>query len=335
MRRTRARASRPAAAAAVAAWLAATSGGRIVTQAQVAPPVPAAAAPLALACADTPAVVDRAAAFVQQLGEALGGVIANEDYRQELVGEVDETPQAIPPPITIVGTVRVQPAAPMTKRTGEVRTLKSSFLFVRLPAEETWVGFRDVDKVNGKTVGGRKAPLEVNGETSLERWKRLSDDSARYNLGSITRTLNVPTFALIVLHTSNLPRFTFTTVTAGADTRGPGLEPGRACVVAFEETASPTIVRSAVGADLPSSGTFRIDAGTGRILQSELVTGSTQAGVGSTSTVRYELDPRLGLSLPVEMREDYRTKWGERVTGVARYSGYRKTTVTSVIRPAP
>lgn len=331
MIRPRVRIAAPAAAGVAVAWLLASGGSGVAAQAS--PGVAAPAGPAT--CADTTAVVARASGFVHELGEALGGVIADEDYRQELVGAVDETPQAIPPPITIVGTVRVQPAAPMTKRTGEVRTLKSSFLFVRLPAEETWVGFRDVDKVNGKTVGGKKAPLEVNGETSLDRWKRLSDDSARYNVGSITRTLNVPTFALIVLHRSNLSRFTFTTEPAGPETRAQGAEPRQACVVAFEETASPTIVRSAVGGDLPSSGTFRIDPATGRVLQSELVTGSTQAGVGSTSTVRYELDRRLGLSLPVEMREDYRTKWGERVLGVARYSGYRKTIVTTAIRPAP
>lgn len=329
----RARVAGPAVAAGALACLLATGGRAVTARAPLA--ALAQTPPAASGCADTTAVVARASGFVHELGEALGGVIADEDYRQELVGAVDETPQAIPPPITIVGTVRVQPAAPMTKRTGEVRTLKSSFLFVRLPAEETWVGFRDVDKVNGKAVGGKKAPLEVNGETSLDRWKRLSDDSARYNVGSITRTLNVPTFALIVLHRSNLSRFTFTTVPAAPETRAPGSEVRQTCVVAFEETASPTIVRSAVGADLPSSGTFRIDVATGRVLQSELVTGSTQAGVGSTSTVRYELDRRLGLSLPVEMREDYRTKWGERVLGVARYSGYRKTTVTTAIRPAP
>ncbi len=291
----------------------------------------ASAQPPSTGCADTNAVVQRAVAFVHQLGQDLGGVIADEAYTQELVGAVDESLQPTPPPITIVGNIRVTPSAPMTKRSGERRTLESSFLFVRLPAEETWLGFRDVQKVNGRRVGDASArtPLAVAGETSLERWRRLSADSARYNVGTITRTLNVPTFALIVLHASNTSRFAFA---AAPDAAAPA---SGVCVVSFQETASPTIVRGALGADMPSSGTIRIDAATGRVAQTELIAGSTAAGVGSTSTVRYEVDRRLGLSLPVEMREDYRTKWGERVLGTARYSGYRKANVTSAIRPEP
>jgi hypothetical protein len=228
-----------------------------------------------------------------------------------------------------MGNMRVTPAPPMTKRSGERRSLKSSFLFVMLPAETAWVGFRDVQQVNGKRVGDARSrvPLAVQGETSLDRWRRLSEDSARYNVGSITRTLNVPTFALIVLHASNTSRFAFT---AAADAAVPGV-----CVVAFQETGSPTIVRGALGADVPSSGAFRLEAATGRVLQSELISGSTAAGVGSTSVVRYAHDARVGLSLPVEMREDYRTKWGERVLGTARYTNYRKANVSATIRPDP
>jgi hypothetical protein len=280
-------------------------------------------------CDDATAVVRRAVAFVRQLGQELGSVVASEDYRQELVGPVDESPQPTPPPITIMGSIRVTPAAPMTRRHTEVQTLRSSFLFVRLPAEETWVGFRDVERVNGRRVGDARSPAPLDGaaETSIDRWRRLSQDSARHNIGTITRTLNVPTFALIVLHASNTSRFAFT---ASADPSVPGV-----CVVAFQETASPTIVRGALGADVPSSGTFRIEPATGRVRQSELVTGSAAAGVGSTSVVRYDADARLGLWLPVEMREDYRTKWGERLLGIARYTDYRKANVSVTIRPDP
>lgn len=280
-------------------------------------------------CDDTTAVVQRAVAFVHQLGQELGSVIASEEYRQELVGPVDESQQPTPPPITIMGNIRVTPAAPLTRRSTEVQTLRSSFLYVRLPVEETWVGFRDVQQVNGRRVGDARsrAPLDVAGETSSDRWRRLSQDSARYNIGTITRTLNVPTFALIVLHASNTSRFAFT---AAADPSVPAV-----CVVSFQETGSPTIVRGALGADMASSGTFRIEPATGRVLQSELITGSTAAGVGSTSIVRYDANGRLGLSLPVEMREDYRTKWGQRLVGVARYTDYRKANVSFTIRPDP
>ena len=49
---------------------------------------------------DASAVVQRAVAYVHQLGQDLGGVIADEAYTQELVGAVDESLQPTPPPIT-------------------------------------------------------------------------------------------------------------------------------------------------------------------------------------------------------------------------------------------
>lgn len=80
--------------------------------------------------------------------DLLASVIATEDDRQEVLGVV-EPPQAAPPPITIIGGVRVQPAVPMTTRPSVRQTLRSSFLFVQLSAEG-WVGFRDVLEMNGK-----------------------------------------------------------------------------------------------------------------------------------------------------------------------------------------
>jgi len=278
-------------------------------------------------CADTPAVVQRAVAYVQRLGQELGSVIATEDYRQEVLGAA-EPPQAAPPPISIIGGIRVQPAAPMTTRPSVRQTLHSSFLFVQLSAEG-WVGFRDVLEVNGKRVkvDARSRPIEVAGESSPDRWRRLSEESARYNIGSISRTVNVPTFALLVLHPGNQTRFSFS---ASGEDQGTA---GSVCDVAFQETDSPTIVRSGVGGDVPSSGTFRLEPATGRLLQSELIAGSTSTGVASKALVRYERDQKLQLWLPREMREQYVAQSGERLECVARYSNYRRAEVTFTIRP--
>jgi hypothetical protein len=184
--------------------------------------------------------------------------------------------------------------------------------------------------VNGKTVGhdarGR-TPLEAAGESALDRWRRLSEESARYNIGSITRTLNVPTFALLVLHPGNQARFSFTAAGEDHATKVP------TCDVAFQETDSPTIVRSGVGADVPTSGTFRLEAATGRVVRSELIAGSTTAGVALKAIVQYERDRKLQLWLPREMREEYVARSGERLQCVARYSNYRRAEVTFAIRP--
>ena len=146
----------------------------------------------------------------------------------------------------------------MTVRTSTSQRLRSSFLFVQLTDGPGWVGFREVLEVNGKRVGPDQrsgTALEAPGESALDRWRRLSEESARYNIGSITRTLNVPTFALLVLHAANQSRFSFKT--AGGD----GATNPSACDVVFQETDSPTIIRNSVGGDVPASGTFRIAAG--------------------------------------------------------------------------
>jgi hypothetical protein len=280
-------------------------------------------------CADTTAVVQRAVAYVVRFGHELGSVIATEDYRQELLGVV-EPPKHVAPPITIAPGVQVQPATPMTTRPALRQTLRSSFLFVQLPDDQGWVGFRDVLEVNGKRVGpdGRnRTELEVAGESSLDRWRRLSAESARYNIGSIERTLNVPTFALVVLHPGNQGRFSFT---SSVEDR---TADGSTCDVAFQETGSPTIVRSGFGADVPSSGTFRLEPATGRVLRSELIAGSTTAGVALKALVQYERDQKLQLWLPREMREEYAAQSGERLQCVARYSNYKRAEVTFTIRP--
>ncbi len=231
-------------------------------------------------------MVQRAVAYVKQFGHDLGSVIATEDYRQELLGAVD-LPKDAPPPIQISPGVQVQPAAPLGSRTSQAQSLRASFLFVQLPGNEGWIGFRDVLEVNGKRVDSRtKTQLEIAGESALDKWRRLSEESARYNLGSITRTANVPTFALLVLYPDNQARFSFTT-SGEARTAG---EP--TCDVTFQETNSPTIIRSAVGADMPSSGTFRIEPTTGRVIRSELIAGSTKTGVASKSLVQVRARPQ-------------------------------------------
>jgi hypothetical protein len=137
----------------------------------------------------------------------------------------------------------------------------------------------------------------------------------------------VPTFALLVLHAGNQPRFSFTK--AGGD----GATGSSTCDVDFQETDSPTIIRNGVGGDVPASGTFRIEPVTGRVLRSELIAGSTATGVALKALVSYEHDRKLQLWVPREMREEYATASNERLQCVARYSNYRRAEVTSRIRP--
>ena len=83
-----------------------------------------------------------------------------------------------------------------------------------------------------------------------------------------------------------------------------------------------------------SSGRFWIDAGSGRIDRAELVlvTGTMTARLVTT----YRDDGRLGIAVPVEMREEYtvaedtRTRQPARtITGFARYSDFRRFEVSA------
>jgi hypothetical protein len=219
------------------------------------------------------------------------------------------------------------PAAPIER----VRTLRSNFLVVRLRGEDGWIGFRDVLMVNGEPVesntdrGGR---LDEFNETALEQWRRLGEASARHNLGRIKRTLNVPTFALLVVRASHQPRFTFK---AEREARVGAV---RTCVVKYQESAAGTIVRNANGDDLPSSGNFWIDPVAGAILRSEMLGGNMPTGVAWRIIVSYSRDERLGSWVPTEMREEYVSSAGDHLVCVARYSNFQRFSVSSKIGPA-
>ena len=251
-----------------------------------------AAPPAPPSCTDTGAVVARAVAYVDEFGRALTELLAAEDYEQalHLPGDApqrqhNEAPTA-PAPVTMRGTL------PGTERTVAVRRLRASFLFLRTPSDGAWLGFRDVTHVNGRRVdAARRAALDVPGEPALARWRRLSEESARFNLGTTARTINAPTFALVVLQAQHHARFSF------ASSNEPRRR-GSRCVLTFQETARPTIVRGVAGAALPASGTFLIDRTTGRVEQSTFSVGAESAGVASTSTVTYARNGTLGLWLP-------------------------------------
>ena len=83
------------------------------------------------------------------------------------------------------------------------RRLVSELLLIRVGGDGQWVGFRDVVEVNGRELENRGSRLvslfvddrtSIGGESSaLARARRISEESARYNLGETHRTFNVPT----------------------------------------------------------------------------------------------------------------------------------------------
>jgi hypothetical protein len=74
---------------------------------------------------------------------------------------------------------------------------------------------------------------------------------------------------------------------------------------------------------MPASGRFWIDAGSGRVLKTELVVpGSDQV------TASFAFAPEFDVCVPVDMRESY-TSGLATITGVASYSHFRQFTVST------
>jgi hypothetical protein len=154
--------------------------------------------------------------------------------------------------------------------------------------------------------------------TASEQASRIAAESARYNLGEIDRTVNVPTLALLFLTDPLRDGFVF-----GDAGRDDGLQ-----VVAYREVRRPTYIATTGGRDLPVSGRFWMDAATGRVERTELRT--EDEALEARITVTYRDDPDAQLWVPVRMEERYLRKSDRLETrGVATYARFRRFAIST------
>ena len=180
-------------------------------------------------------------------------------------------------------------------------------------------------EVDGKPLRDRQERVQKlfleNPSGASRLAQEISNESARYNIGTLTRTINVPTLPLALLGPKRIQGVSFER--DGQETVG-GIKATR---VSFEEMARPTLVRpiNVVG-DAPASGTLWIDPSNGRILKTRI---SVTAGRSEmTTTVVYKPAPETGLWVPAELEETYK-KPGEHVEGRATYKNFRSFKVTT------
>jgi hypothetical protein len=212
------------------------------------------------------------------------------------------------------------------------RDLKSDLLLVRPQGGDQWLQFRDVFEVDGRAVRDRtdrlaKLFLTPSSSTS-KQVSKITEESARYNIGTVIRNINVPMFALIVLQPENQDRFKFERMDKTDGPYGPD-----AWLVAFREVAAGTMIRGSGHQDLPAHGEFWIDPQTGRILATRLQADSRT--VRATIDVRYTLDPKLNQWVPQDMTEEYTQPEGATITGHAVYSNFRRFQVKVDEKIAP
>ena len=253
-------------------------------------------------------VLFRAAEYVLRFERVIPSFVAEEHYRQRLLLYQPPAPG-----------LRGRPSED-TQRT----ELKSDFLMVRSRDTDMWVPFRDVFEVDGKPVRAReerltKLLLDDSGSAYDRAW-RLTEEGARYNLGPVQRTVNVPTQALQFLLPSNQPKSVFRR--AGVD------RIGNVSVweIRFEEIGLPTLIRTTGGASLPATGSFWIDPSTGVVLRTMIRT--KQSSFRSEIVVTFEPHDDLDVRLPAELKEKY-VGTGYELEGTATYSRFRKFRVTT------
>jgi hypothetical protein len=212
---------------------------------------------------------------------------------------------------------------------GEIKTkrsLRAEYLLVQLPPDEDWFALRDVYQVDGEWIRDRSSRLEKLFEGPAadvtDRAMTISKESARFNLGDVYRTINVPTFPLRFLRPASRARFEFEI--GGEETIG-GIATR---VITYRETKKPTFVATPEGRDVPASGRFWVSPDTGCIVRSEMIVGGTRdVPQRAAVTVTYRLEPSLGFWVPVEMQERYdntKRRTADVITGQATYSSFRR-----------
>lgn len=207
------------------------------------------------------------------------------------------------------------------------RILVSDFAIVKVEAMRGWMGFRDVVEVDGRKVENREARLVqslMSASGSYDEARRISDESARFNIGPVLRTFNVPTTALFFFKADNLVRFTFTRKHGGADA---------AWEIAFRETERPTMIRTPEGRPVPTEGSVWVNPSDGTVLRTRIrmsdfgSPGAAGARGSAEVDVTYQRVAAVDMWLPATMAETYdgtRFSAWDRITGRAEYSDYRQ-----------
>ena len=146
------------------------------------PPRFAIAGVMLLLLAD-PAAIAQDATLDDVLGRASDYIV---DYQQRLSGVVSEE--------TYLQVFERRPGT-----VAQRRELKSDVLLVRPPGASRYVQFRDVFEVDGRPVRDREERLTrlfLDPSAGATQMNRIIEESARYNIGNIERTMNVPTLPL-------------------------------------------------------------------------------------------------------------------------------------------
>jgi hypothetical protein len=262
-----------------------------------------------------PEVLKLSADYVANFRKQLSGIVAEETYVQS---------------VTVISRI------PQGYTRNPYRTLKSDLLLVKPAGADRYVELRDVFELDSVSLHKEQGRLEtLLRDTSLSADAKIGEivrESAKYNIGSITRTINTPLMPLQFLDAATQRRFRFKHLPKAAPVFSDPKDQvandapvfrvsTEMWTIGYEEQERPTIIRRPEGRDQPAKGRFWINPSDGSVLISELIVDG--GGVLATITVSYQSEPLMGFLVPVEMRETY-IRNPERISGHATYGKFRQ-----------
>ena len=214
------------------------------------------------------------------------------------------------------------------------RKIKSTFFLVRLPNGEAWVGFRDVASVDGRPIKreGRSMSglLNARTEDGYAEAAAITRENAKYNIGTVYRTINVPLQAVELMHPQFRNRFSFRmmerTRVAGED----------AVVIEYTEQELPSIISDGFGGDVRANGRLWVNPESGAVLRTELGFHGANTAYLKEVLIRvdFQRDRKLQLLLPSELDETYGLEI-EVLRGHASYRNYRRFETGARLVTAP
>jgi hypothetical protein len=249
----------------------------------------------------------RASAYVRQFEHDFEHIVSDEHYEQRLSG---------------------------SKYHRSVRqTTDGEMLFWWISDAAAWLSVRNVKSVDGRPVidaGDRFHRAFTDGGDPLNHLRRLRDESARYNIGTIFRNINYPTLALQFLESGKVSRFAFTPI--GTE-RIDGVSTDK---VAYREQQEPTIIEDERGRSMFAHGTMWI-AEDGSVARTNVHIDVGFAPLSMDVTVHYKRDAKLGITVPVRMTEVYiqrdAKRVAERIECTATYVNFRRFETSGRIIP--
>jgi hypothetical protein len=264
-----------------------------------------------------PDIRQLAASYVDEYQRQLEAIVADEIYVQEIRAQV-----------------------PLDEGAPRSRTIRGEVFFLFAAAEREWMAIRDVKEVDGVPLTGtRDVRATLRTLPAAQVADRMKSYNARYNIGRITRDINEPTLALLVLDATHRDRFRF----KADQPRQAGDR--RLVPLSFKERERPTLIRTTAGRPIYTSGELMVEPESGRIWQSTL--NASVDALKVQLTTEYSFDQRLGLLLPTVFQERYeqgrpaisrgsatpgKAAEHEVVVAEGRYSNFRRFEVLSRIR---